>query len=248
MRPMSFEILAGLASEWAGLLPGAMIVDGPAELLRMARSQFAHSWFDYEFMVTACLIGFQALEAAFRVLYPEAERTPFRGLIRKAQQEGILPDSIAELADAGAELRNSFSHPLTQTAPISIMMRQRTALSSADPVDSSETAGVPSRSREGSKRSFGRVSGQPSPITNPPRTRRLWCVAPMPPFTLRDEMPAPWTGATASVGPDLGCSCRRLPGDEASCSRPSSFRAPLLINCASSTADGRRRGGVRRAG
>jgi hypothetical protein len=67
-------------------------------------------------MVTACLTGFQALEAAFRVLYPEAERTPFRALIRKARQEGILPDSIADLADAGAELRNSFSHPLTQTA------------------------------------------------------------------------------------------------------------------------------------
>lgn len=27
-----------------------------------------------------------------------------------------MPDSIADLADAGAELRNSFSHPLTQTA------------------------------------------------------------------------------------------------------------------------------------
>jgi hypothetical protein len=113
---MSFEILAGLSSEWADLLPETMIVDGPAHLLRMARSQFAHSWFDYEFMVTACLTGFQALEAAFRVLYPDAERTPFRKLIRRAQTEGILPASIADLADAGAELRNSFSHPQTQFA------------------------------------------------------------------------------------------------------------------------------------
>jgi hypothetical protein len=82
-----------------------MIVDGPAELLRMDRSQFTHSWFDYKFMATACLTGFQALEAAFRVLYPEAERTPFRALIRRARLESILPDNIAELADAGAELR-----------------------------------------------------------------------------------------------------------------------------------------------
>jgi hypothetical protein len=96
MKPMSFEILVGLASEWADLLPDVMIVDGPAALLRMARSQFAHSWFDYEFMVTACLTGFQALEAAFRVLYSEADRTPFRALIRKARQEGVLPDSIAD--------------------------------------------------------------------------------------------------------------------------------------------------------
>jgi hypothetical protein len=116
MRPMSYEILAGLAAEWAELLPETMLIDGPAELLRMARSQFSLSWFDYELMVTASLTGFQALEAAFRVLYPEAERTPFRALIRRAREEGVLPDNIAELADAGAELRNSFAHPHTQAA------------------------------------------------------------------------------------------------------------------------------------
>jgi hypothetical protein len=116
MRPMSFEILAGLASEWADLLPDAMLIDGPAQLLRMARSQFALSWFDYELMVTASLTGFQALEAAFRVLYPEAEKLPFRALTRRARQEGVLPDNIADLADAGVDLRNSFSHPHTQTA------------------------------------------------------------------------------------------------------------------------------------
>lgn len=113
---MSFEILAGLASEWEELLPERMLIDGPAELLRMARSQFRLSWFDYELMVTASLTAFQALEAAFRVLYPEAERTPFRALIRRARQDGVLPDNIADLADSGAELRNSFSHPQTQTA------------------------------------------------------------------------------------------------------------------------------------
>jgi hypothetical protein len=116
MRPMSYETLAGLASEWADLLPDTMIIDGPAKLLRMARSQFALSWFDYELMVTASLTGFQALESAFRVLYPEAERMPFRALIRKARREGILPDNIADLAEAGADLRNRFSHPQTQTA------------------------------------------------------------------------------------------------------------------------------------
>lgn len=112
---MSYEILAGLASEWPGLLPGTMIVGGPAKLLGMARSQFALSWFDYALMVSATLTGFQALEAAFRVLYPEAERTPFRALIRKAHQDSVIPDNIADLADARAELRNSFSHPRTQT-------------------------------------------------------------------------------------------------------------------------------------
>ncbi len=116
IRPMSFDILQGLASEWADLLPDTVGNDGPAALLRMARSLFAHSWFDYEVMVVACLIGLQAMEAAFRVLYPDAERKPFKALIRRARTEGILPDNIAELAETGAELRNLFSHPATQSA------------------------------------------------------------------------------------------------------------------------------------
>jgi len=116
IQPMSFKVLAGLASQWADLLPSTVGRDGPAALLRMARSLFAHSWFDYEFMVVACLVGFQAMEAAFRVLYPDAQRTPFRALVRRACREGILPSNIAELAETGAELRNLFSHPATQTA------------------------------------------------------------------------------------------------------------------------------------
>jgi hypothetical protein len=129
MRPMSYEILAGLASKWPGLLPDTMIVDGPAKLLGMARSQFALSWFDYGLMVSASLTGFQALEAAFRVLYPEAERTPFRALIRKARQDSVMPDNIADLAAAGAELRNSFSHPLTRatlTLGMAVLMLENT--------------------------------------------------------------------------------------------------------------------------
>ncbi len=96
IRPMSFAVLAGLAAQWAELLPTVPAgQDGPASLLRTARSLFTYAWFD-------------------RVLYPEAPRTPFRKLVRRAQREGILPANIAERADAGAELRNRFSHPATQ--------------------------------------------------------------------------------------------------------------------------------------
>ncbi len=116
MQPMSFDVLAGIASQWADLLPSTCGQVGPAALLRMARSLFAHAWFDYEFMVVACLIGFQAMEAAFRLLYPDKPRTPLRTLIRRAEGEGILPSNIADLADTGAELRNHFSHPATQAA------------------------------------------------------------------------------------------------------------------------------------
>ena len=116
IRPMSFDVLAGLAGEWAGLVSGTAADSGPAALLRTARSLFAHSWFDYEFMAVACLVGFQAMEAAFRVAYPDASRKPLRELIRRANREGILPSDVAELAETGAELRNSFSHPAQQTA------------------------------------------------------------------------------------------------------------------------------------
>jgi hypothetical protein len=83
---MSFEVLADLASDWADLIPTGLTPDGPIHLLRTARSLFVHSWFDYEFMFIACLVGFQAMEAAFRVLYTEDERTPFRKLVRRAHQ------------------------------------------------------------------------------------------------------------------------------------------------------------------
>lgn len=113
---MSFEVLDELASEWAQLVPEELADSGAVVLLRMARSLFAHAWFDYEFMVVACVIAFQAMEAAFRELYPDAEKVPFRRLVRRAADQGILPPNIAGLAETGVELRNQFSHPLTQAA------------------------------------------------------------------------------------------------------------------------------------
>lgn len=116
VRMIAFEDLEGLASEWAELVPSSVVDTGPGALLRMARSLFAHAWFDYEFMVVACLVGLQAMEAAFRLLYPDAGKKPVMFLVRRAQQEDVLPESIAELAERGVELRNSFSHPATQSA------------------------------------------------------------------------------------------------------------------------------------
>jgi len=110
---MSFDVLEGIASEWVSLLPDDISKSGPASLLRMARSLLAHSWFDYEFMAVAYLLGLQAMEAAFRVLYPRDDKVPFRKLVRHARQQGILPAEVADLANTGVEPRNSFSHPET---------------------------------------------------------------------------------------------------------------------------------------
>ena len=116
--PVSFQVLRELADEWAQLIPPQFDEDhGPIALLRMARSLFAHAWFDYEFMVVACLIGLQAMEAAFHVLYPDAnEKVPFRALVRRAREDGTLTPSLADIAEAGVDLRNVFSHPATQAA------------------------------------------------------------------------------------------------------------------------------------
>jgi hypothetical protein len=116
LRPMSFEVLEGLADEWAMLVPGGLEGWGSLTLLRKARSLFVHSWFDYEFMVLACLVGLQAVEAAFREIYPDASKVPLRALVRRAQERGVLPTNIADLAATGAELRNHLSHPLDQGA------------------------------------------------------------------------------------------------------------------------------------
>lgn len=110
--PMSFEALETLATEWAALVPDESSPEGALALLRTARSLFVHAWFDYEFMVVACLVGFQALEAAFRRLYPEAKKgTPWGVLVKRAREEKVLPPNIADVAETGVKLRNLMSHP-----------------------------------------------------------------------------------------------------------------------------------------
>ncbi len=113
---MSFEALEGLASEWADVLPPEVAQTDPAAVLRTARSLFSHAWYDYEFMAVACLVAFQAMEAAFRELYPDAPKKPLAALVRRARTEGVLPPAIADLGETGVELRNLLSHPATAAA------------------------------------------------------------------------------------------------------------------------------------
>jgi hypothetical protein len=117
VRPMSFEVLEELSTDWALILPTSLPIDGPPALLKTARSLFVHAWFDYEFMVVACLVAFQGLEAAFHVLYPDADdRTPFRHLVNRAKEDGVLSPNIADLDETAVELRNLLAHPATQGA------------------------------------------------------------------------------------------------------------------------------------
>jgi hypothetical protein len=115
--PMSFEILEGLSAEWRQLLTEP-VPEGIARLLTTARSLFAHSWFNYEFMAIAATVALQAVEATFRqVVFPEvSEGRPFRGLVTQGAKEGWLAADLADRLFAGVSLRNSLSHPETQAA------------------------------------------------------------------------------------------------------------------------------------
>lgn len=117
IRPMSFEALEELAAEWQSIVPKDLETVGAAKLLTTARSLFTHAWFDYEFMVIACLTGLQALEAAFRSVHPDAsDRVPFLKLVKRAKKYGLLSAEDVELAETGVKLRNWMSHPADASA------------------------------------------------------------------------------------------------------------------------------------
>lgn len=113
--PMTFELLQEVSRDWESLVSEST-PSGVRNLLATSRSLFTYSWFCYEFMVVGCLIAFQALEAVFRqVLYPDvSEKTRFKRLVAMAKKGGIIDQATADLVSTGADLRNSFSHPLDQ--------------------------------------------------------------------------------------------------------------------------------------
>lgn len=116
-EPMTQERLQKLAEDWAEVVAETASFGG-SELLERARSHFVQSWWDYELMVTACLVGLQAVEATFRlVLYPDiSESLPFGQLVTRAQDEDWFSEEKADTIRAGVELRNHLSHPKGRTA------------------------------------------------------------------------------------------------------------------------------------
>lgn len=99
---------------WQDLLPEPGIADGPLQLLRTARSLFIQSRYDFDFLMVAILVANQAVEAAFRVLYPEPEDARFQILIDSATADGHIGADLAEVAHDIRKMRNLLSHPLGQ--------------------------------------------------------------------------------------------------------------------------------------
>ena len=116
---VSLESLAGIADTWKPLVDPAVPV-GISEILTTSRRLFVHSWFVYEFMVVACLVAIQAVEATCReVVYPQSKaRDSFQSLFGRAAREARIPPKLApqisptpDARYALPELRNRLAHP-----------------------------------------------------------------------------------------------------------------------------------------
>lgn len=106
MTPTSLE---ELAASWptSGGTPKEI-----AELLRISRRLFGHSFFVYEFLAVAALWSFLALEAALSTCLQE--HASFAKLIDRACKQGQIGPDVRERLHAARELRNGFAHPSTQ--------------------------------------------------------------------------------------------------------------------------------------
>ncbi len=109
--PMTPTCLEQLAASWPTSSGTPTEI---AELLRISRRLFAHSFFVYEFMAVAALWSFLALEAALRACLQS--HAPFAKLIDQACEQGRVGPGVGELLHAARELRNGFAHPSTQAA------------------------------------------------------------------------------------------------------------------------------------
>jgi len=116
-KPFTFKHLEDIANAWSQLLPQSLEQSGAFSLLRTSRNLFKYSWFDYDFMVIACLVSIQALEIAFYEANPQiSKRKFFSNAIKSAVASGDLDPKDAEIIEVGRQLRNSLSHPQTQSS------------------------------------------------------------------------------------------------------------------------------------
>ena len=108
----TLEELTSRAESLRAMVPENAPDLGPLQLLRTARSLFVHSLYDRDFMPVAVLIGYQAVEAAFRWAYSQPPHASFETLIKRAHADGYLSSDGKEWADFFREMRNMLSHPL----------------------------------------------------------------------------------------------------------------------------------------
>ena len=86
------------------------VPDGVADVLRVSRDLFIHSYFVYEFVLTAVIWGLLALEAGLRDCLDAESRESLHDLIVRAEGQGLFTAEEAAALDAGRQLRNRIVH------------------------------------------------------------------------------------------------------------------------------------------
>jgi hypothetical protein len=86
--------------------------DGPADMLSTSRDLYAQSYYAYTLMAVGCTWSVFAVEAALRIKLGAERKTPFRTLVKQAEQQELLPRPgwDYEQLDAGREFRNRVVH------------------------------------------------------------------------------------------------------------------------------------------
>ena len=84
------------------------------EMLRVARSLFIQSWWDYDLLSVCAFWAFLSLEAALINVLQLAEEDwtpPLPELAKRAAVAGLLTERASDVVAQGARLRNDFAHP-----------------------------------------------------------------------------------------------------------------------------------------
>src|SRR5581483_9526089 len=76
------------------------IPEGVASVLQIARSLFVHSYFVYEFSLTAVTWALLVLEAGLRDCLRADDRVPFAKLVNDALARGLLTAAEADAIEA----------------------------------------------------------------------------------------------------------------------------------------------------
>lgn len=111
--PMTYRRLRAAADDW---IITKATPEGPARLLKAARDMFALGFYSYELVACSNAWSIFAVEAALKLRLGADQKAPFSGLIKRARQQGLVSDHLADILDTGRDLRNRFVHEGKQPA------------------------------------------------------------------------------------------------------------------------------------
>jgi hypothetical protein len=108
--PITYSRMRSASDDW---LITSTTPDGPANLLKAAKDMFALGFYSYELIASSCAWSITAVEAALKLRLAEP-RYSFDRLIKLAVERDLIAESLADILDAGRQIRNRFVHEGTQ--------------------------------------------------------------------------------------------------------------------------------------